>query len=141
MIGEGQNEVFQINKENIANVCDNSSLDYLKANSEIKDRMYKNHIKRYSSYSAQEILNKQKEFCTKLGLNFEKIKDQFKKSTKDKKIVTHNLINKNEFNKNLENFNKLMKNSTFKTTEMQGDKEDIASTVTPRLVSRGTGIN
>lgn len=34
-----------------------------------------------------------------------------------------------------------MQKSTFKTIEMKGDKEDIASTVTPRLVSRGTGLN
>ncbi|EAS02133.2 hypothetical protein TTHERM_00558140 (macronuclear) [Tetrahymena thermophila SB210] len=140
MIGEGKNEVFQINKDNLGTVCENSTLDYLKANSEIKDRMYKNHIKRYSSYKLEEILEKQKDLCKKLDLSFDKIKELFQKSTKDKKIVTHNLINKNDFNKNLENFNKIMKNSTFKTTELQGDKEDIASTVTPRLVSRGNGL-
>ncbi|KAL4440945.1 hypothetical protein ABPG74_009358 [Tetrahymena malaccensis] len=140
MIGEDKNEVFQISKDNLATVCENSALDYLKANSEIKDRMYKNHIKRYSGYKVEEILEKQKDLCKKLDLSFDKIKELFQKSTKDKKIVTHNLINKNDFNKNLENFNKIMKTSTFKTTEMQGDKEDIASTVTPRLVSRGDGL-
>ncbi|KAL4488813.1 hypothetical protein ABPG72_016466 [Tetrahymena utriculariae] len=140
MIGEDKNEVFQINKENLSTVCENSTLDYLKANSEIKDRMYKNHIKRYIGYKLEEILDKQKDLCKKLDISFDKIKELFQKSTKDKKIVTHNLINKNDFNKNLENFNKIMKNSTFKTTELQGDKEDIASTVTPRLVSRGNGL-
>lgn len=55
--------------------------------------------------------------------------------------MTHNLINKTEFNKNLQNFNNLMKNSGFKTTDLQGDRDDIASTVTPRLVSRQNALN
>lgn len=60
---------------------------------------------------------------------------------RDKKIVTFNLINKAEFNKNLESFNKIIKNTGFKSTELQGDKEEIASSVTPRLVSRSNGLN
>ena len=31
----------------------------------------------------------------------------------------------------------MVKKSTFKSTEMQGDRDEIASTVTPRLVSKG----
>ncbi|EGR34771.1 hypothetical protein IMG5_002430 [Ichthyophthirius multifiliis] len=130
-----ENEIYQIKKENIAQISEN--LDLLKANCEIKERMYKNHIKRYQGYKLEKLEEKQIELCQKYKLDFNEIFEIFKKSSKNKKIVTHNIINKQDYNKNMEQFNQIVKNSNFKSTEMQGDREDIASTVTPRLVSKG----
>lgn len=74
-------------------------------------------------------------------MDFAKAKKLFASSTREKKIVTHSLANEVEFKRNLENFNRSVQSQGIKSTELQGDRDAIASTATPRLTSRSNGVN